>query len=208
MSTKNLSRRQARWSEYLSRFDFVIKYRPGKQGQKPDSLTRRSGDLPKEGDERLEYQFQTVLKRQNLDPEILVNPICLCPMHIVEDEDERPTLELWQVGYDSDPFEKKILALLRAPGTQRSKEVSLTECTEVDEHLYYRERRYVPDFAPLRKRLLMLHHDILASGHKGRERTYEALARTYWWPDMVADIARYVRNCHLYSITKLSREKY
>ena len=179
MSTKNLSRRQARWSEYLSRFDFVIKYRPGKQGQKPDSLTRRSGDLPKEGDERLEYQFQTVLKRQNLDPEISVNTICLCPMHIVEDEDERSTLDLWQAGYDSDLFKKKILTLLRSPGTQRSREISLTECTEVDEHLYYRERRYVLDFAPLRKRLLMLHHDILASGYKGRERIYEVLARSY-----------------------------
>ena len=41
MSTKLLSRRQARWSEFLSRFDFQIIYRPGKQGGKPDALTRR-----------------------------------------------------------------------------------------------------------------------------------------------------------------------
>jgi len=62
MTTKNLSRRQTRWLEYLSRFDFLIKYRPGKQGQKPDLLTRRSGDLPEKGDKRIQYQFQTVLK--------------------------------------------------------------------------------------------------------------------------------------------------
>ena len=42
MTTKQLSRRQARWSEYLSRFDFQIAYRPGKSGGKPDALTRRS----------------------------------------------------------------------------------------------------------------------------------------------------------------------
>ena len=53
MSTKQLSRRQARWSEFLSRFNFKIVYRPGKQGAKPDALTRRSGDLLKGGDERL-----------------------------------------------------------------------------------------------------------------------------------------------------------
>ena len=53
MSTKLLNRRQARWSEFLSRFNFKITYRPGKQGEKPDALTRRSADLPKEGDERL-----------------------------------------------------------------------------------------------------------------------------------------------------------
>jgi hypothetical protein len=48
-----LNRRQARWSEFLSRYYFCIIYRPGKQGEKPDALTRRLEDLPKEGDERL-----------------------------------------------------------------------------------------------------------------------------------------------------------
>ena len=45
MSTKLLNCRQARWSEFLSRFDFRITYRPGKAGEKPDTLTQRSGDL-------------------------------------------------------------------------------------------------------------------------------------------------------------------
>ena len=55
MSTKLLSHRQARWSEFLSRFNFKIVYRPGKAGARPDALTRRSGDLPKEGDKYDEY---------------------------------------------------------------------------------------------------------------------------------------------------------
>ncbi len=73
-STKQLSRRQARWSEFLSRFDYQIAYRPGKAGGKPDALTRRSGDLPKEGDKadpRHQYQHQTVLKTPNLAPEVI-----------------------------------------------------------------------------------------------------------------------------------------
>ena len=53
ISTKLLNRCQARWSEFLSRFNFQIQYRPGKANGKPDALTRRSGDLPREGDERL-----------------------------------------------------------------------------------------------------------------------------------------------------------
>jgi hypothetical protein len=52
-TTKLLNRRQARWSDFLSRFNFKIPYRPGKQGAKPDALTRRSEDMPQEGDERL-----------------------------------------------------------------------------------------------------------------------------------------------------------
>ena len=39
--TKVLNRRQARWAEKLSRFDFVIVFRPGKDQGKPDALSRR-----------------------------------------------------------------------------------------------------------------------------------------------------------------------
>jgi len=66
MSTKLLNRRQARWSEFLSHFDFRIVYQPGKAGGKPDALTRRSGDLPEEGDKRLLTNRHAVLKPQNL----------------------------------------------------------------------------------------------------------------------------------------------
>jgi len=66
MSMKLLNRLQARWSEFLSHFDFRIMYRPGKAGGKPDILTRRSGDLPTKGDERLLANQHAVLKPQNL----------------------------------------------------------------------------------------------------------------------------------------------
>ena len=41
-------------------------YRPGKAGGKPDALTWRSGDLPKEGDETLLANQQAVLKPHNV----------------------------------------------------------------------------------------------------------------------------------------------
>src|SRR5882724_2764171 len=47
--TKILTRRQARWSEYLSGFNLVIRFRPGKLGTKPDALTRRWDVYLKEG---------------------------------------------------------------------------------------------------------------------------------------------------------------
>ena len=67
MTTKQLSRRQAHWSEYLSRFNFVIQFCPGKLGAKPDALTKRSRDLPKTEDERIKQIMQIVLKKHNLD---------------------------------------------------------------------------------------------------------------------------------------------
>ena len=66
MTTKTLTRRQARWAEFLSQFNFKIQYRLGRLGTKLDALTRRSGDLPLgEGDSRLKYQNQ-VLLNQNI----------------------------------------------------------------------------------------------------------------------------------------------
>ena len=67
ISTKQLSCRQTRWSKLLLHFNFVIQYWPGKLGAKPDALTRRSRDFPKEGDGHLQQIVQTVLKPHNLD---------------------------------------------------------------------------------------------------------------------------------------------
>src|SRR4029077_9626037 len=67
MTSKRLNRRQVRWAEFLAEFNFKIQYRPGKQGTKPDALTRRSQDLPKGVDDaRNQYQVQTVLKEYNI----------------------------------------------------------------------------------------------------------------------------------------------
>ena len=48
-TTKILTRRQACWSEFLSAFNLVIRFHPGKLGTKPDVLTRRWDVYPKEG---------------------------------------------------------------------------------------------------------------------------------------------------------------
>jgi hypothetical protein len=70
---KQLSRRQIKWSEFLSWFDFKIVYRSEKREEKSNVLTRRSEDLSKEENdtnERSKYQHQTILKIENLDEKI------------------------------------------------------------------------------------------------------------------------------------------
>ena len=70
MSTKLLNRRQTRWAKFLSRFNFKIQYHPGNAGGKPNALTRRLGDLPEEGDERLQHMERAVLKAANMPQEL------------------------------------------------------------------------------------------------------------------------------------------
>ena len=48
-TTKLLTRRQARLSEFLSQFNMVIRFRPGHLSGKPDALTRRWDVYPKGG---------------------------------------------------------------------------------------------------------------------------------------------------------------
>ena len=40
-SAKRLNSRQARWSIFFSRFNFVLSYRPGSKNAKPDALSRQ-----------------------------------------------------------------------------------------------------------------------------------------------------------------------
>jgi len=53
MTMKGLSERQARWMQEPSQYNFKIEYRPRKEGGKPDTLTRRAGDLPRAEDKTL-----------------------------------------------------------------------------------------------------------------------------------------------------------
>ena len=53
-SARTLTRRQARWSLFLSRFDFLIEHRPGRLGGKPDKLSRRVDHVP-EGKDNVDH---------------------------------------------------------------------------------------------------------------------------------------------------------
>ena len=53
-TTKQLTPRHIRWSEFLSRFNFRIVYRSGSASTRPDALSRRPEDSPiNENDDRI-----------------------------------------------------------------------------------------------------------------------------------------------------------
>ena len=146
MSAKLLNRRQARWSEFLSRFNFRITYRRGKLGGKPDALIKRSGDLPKEGDERLLHQSQTVLKPHNLT----VSALNISDNKLVApadndddapaDDDQAPAdadiQNLVDEGYQRDTLPRKVLKALRE-GKTESKLLALKDCENRRGYLWY-----------------------------------------------------------------------
>jgi len=217
MTTKLLNRRQARWSEFLSRFNFKIVYRPGKLGAKPDALTRRSEDLPQEGDERLKHQSQVVLKRENLDlaepPESDHGTTRLAPVRAAEPDVDLtlplpPALrEQFDDAYGRDPEVLSILEALER-NDRRHPRITLAECERRGPHLYYRNRLYVPDDDEVKSELLRLHHDRPSAGHPGRSKTHRLITRHYFWPGITNFVARWLRNCHTCRRITPSREAY
>ena len=66
MSSQVLNHHQARWSMFLSEFDFKLDYSPGKKNP-ADVPSRRLDFIPQEGDEVMEFQNKSLLTDYNLD---------------------------------------------------------------------------------------------------------------------------------------------
>ncbi|KFZ24956.1 hypothetical protein V502_00565, partial [Pseudogymnoascus sp. VKM F-4520 (FW-2644)] len=68
MTTKSLSGRQARWAETLSRFNFMLTYKPGSQNW-ADLLTCRDQEMDSQMAIKISTRMQTLLQPENLDLE-------------------------------------------------------------------------------------------------------------------------------------------
>ena len=86
MTKKKLNERQVRWKQYLSQFDFKIEYRPGKEGGKPDALTRGPRYIPTQDDER-NTRMQQILLPQHYFEDTKIESIKLLSLHN-ENEDQ------------------------------------------------------------------------------------------------------------------------
>ena len=89
-----------------------------------DALTRRSGDLPEGGDERLKNMEQVVLKPHKLPEQLrtLANDL---PVQ------ERPSVsDLFNQAYQDDLLPDKILKAIREGNSL--KEITVAECKEQD----------------------------------------------------------------------------
>ena len=227
MSSKRLSRRQARWAEFLSRFNFRIVYRPGADNDAADALTRRSQDLPGgEDDARVAQQHQTMLKPHQLAPIVVrrtpedevtsrssghadLRPNTNTTEEDDDDDDDSPSLsEQLLEAYREDPFAQELRTALeqdhrRLPG------FPLAECSLDGPRVRYRQTRlFVPDYAELRRKLCQAAHDGPPFGHPGAAKTSELLSRDYWWPGMLLTVKQFCRNCHVCRRTKHSTEQY
>ena len=72
ITTKKLTPRQARWAEFLSKFNFVVTYQTGKKNDKADALTRRPNEQSaSEEDEQQEHRMQMLLPPERIEIQLI-----------------------------------------------------------------------------------------------------------------------------------------
>jgi hypothetical protein len=199
MTTKHLTRRQVRWSEFLSQFDWKIRATPGKRNGKADALTRRSQDLPADDtDPRVRQQDQALIKAHNLSSlDIILRPL------LGSEPLDHKILRLLETGYKLE-FEDQTntalwkrcwLELTKPVGIPHLKDISLSESEIRGDRLYHRDRLYVPAVTDLRRLLMQTAHDLPESGHPGGDRLFEMVQREYWWPTLYEDCKLFATAC-------------
>jgi len=188
-TSKVLSCRQARWSKFLSQFNLVIRFRPGKLGAKPDALTRRWDVYPKEGDSgyaRVNPQnLQPVFTQEQLTNSLRATYLEFPVLRAVAIMDVETLHSDILSALPSDPIAQ--IHLADPPDSRWS--------TDETGFLRLDGRIYVPDSDDLRLRVLRYQHDHPLAGHFGQNRTLELIWREYTWPGLWTFIKDYVRSC-------------
>ena len=206
-----LSRRQARWSEFLERFNYKWQYRPGRGNVagplSRDALrlnrlnmlahagTKRSqkGDCHSDSDtapghavfESASPSSSHVIGCCHDEGDAALNALNTrqTDMPVADDvPDQNDLAERIKAGYAQDEW-------------FASKD-NTAELLYADDYWWTSQGCIaVPDVDDLRQTIMQELHDSPYSGHMGTTKTLHAVRRMCWWPGMNQEIIGYVRDC-------------
>jgi len=173
-TSKVLSRRQARWSEVLSAYDFVIEHLDGSKNPADGPSRRR------------DYEIGYKRPVARLLATVSVEPY----------DDLMPAIITAQA---SDPLAADVSAMLvdrpMIEGTDTAKEES--QWKVVAGVLTYDGRIYVPAVDSLLGKVISLLYDNPESAHFGALKTTELASRDFYWPVMDSRVRKYVSGCEV-----------
>ncbi|MGH2637868.1 MAG: RNase H-like domain-containing protein, partial [Rhabdochlamydiaceae bacterium] len=177
-SQPHLSRRQARWVEYLQQFDIVISYREGKENVVADALSRR-GDYKKEveaEEEKEKREFGTSVPRLRYR---------IAAVTAIEDGDPVLLAELNEATKEDESL-RDIVTNPQQHGYTMTEEGILKNQQGLI---------VVPNRRSLRTKIMKEFHDVPVSGHRGIEKTLRKLGKMFWWPGIRQEVQQYIGSC-------------
>ncbi|OJT04019.1 Transposon Tf2-7 polyprotein [Trametes pubescens] len=178
---KDLSRRQARWQEFLSQYDFKIKYIKGEENIAADVLSRADLDIV----DVTSCAAIAVIREATRG---LCNrsdePVhCAATSGALRVATDPEWLQAIRVGYTKDTW---CMRLCESVGTLGVR--------ETDGLLYVGDCLVIPRVAKLREGIFRCAHDSL--GHFGFEKSYGSLRGSYYWPNMRKELEEiYIPSC-------------
>ncbi|VDC02144.1 unnamed protein product [Peniophora sp. CBMAI 1063] len=174
-TAQKLNRRQAWWALYLSRFDFILRHRPG-QYNHADPMSRHLDHclgISEDNSNRVLF---------------LAAKVSINATQLVSLDDVRQQI------LDTDVKDQEVmeaLCIIKEEGLAALKR-KLVGWKQKDSLLTYNSRLYIPENQDLRHNIVHLCHDTLAVGHPGCMRTMELVQRDFWWPGMSVFIHKYI----------------
>ena len=200
-STKLLTRRQARWSEYLSPFNFVLRFRPGKLGAKPDSLTRRWDVYPKEGDSGYAnanpHNYKPVFTQEQLAASLRATYFATPVLRAATIMDVNQLLTDIKEATSKDQYCRDIISSID----------SNPRWAYADGLLFRDGKIWVPEAKDLYLRILQDKHDHVLAGHFGFNKTLDLIRRQFAWPNMRTFIHEYCKTCTTCPRSKATRHR-
>ena len=153
MKAQKLNRRQARWSLYLSRFDFALKHVAGKSMERADSLSRR---VDWAEDVERDNENQVMLKEEWLEVGAIEQ--------LVEGPEEEVVKKIKEAR-DKNEEVIKAVEEMKKTGVKMLR----NEEWQVEEGLVLKEESvYVPKDEKLRVEIIQLYHDTPIAEHGGQ----------------------------------------
>ncbi len=100
-------------------------------------------------------------------------------LNLDEDFADIFTQTLWKQVEINDKFAAQIIKALCNEVWHHNK-ISLIECEEHENYLYFQERKYVLNSDKLRLHIIQLAHDSVVDNHSEKAKSYELISRVYW----------------------------